>query len=90
VELRVSRRARRHIEWHGGDLFVWFAALGQDLFQRVSTDRPDAIDFTRYEADGVAVYLQANYQTPSTVEVKKLLWPFGLEVTAIGTGWPDP
>ena len=89
MEVRVSRRARRYIEWRGGQVFVWFSPLGRDLFQHVSTRRPRAISFTRHRADGFNVFLQADFDPPETLEFTKLLWPFGLEVVGTGVGEYD-
>jgi hypothetical protein len=86
MEVSVSKRARRHIEWNGGEVFVWFSPLGADLFQHVSTKRPAAVQFTRHHVEGFSVFLQADFDPPEKLTITKLMWPFGLEVVGTGVG----
>jgi hypothetical protein len=86
MEVRVSRRARRHIDCHGGHVYVWFSPLGSDLFQHVSTKRPEGVEFDRQRAEGFSVFLQSGFEPPESLKITKLAWPFGLEVMGTGVG----
>ena len=85
TEVRATRFARRYIERRGGDLYVWFQPLGPDLFQHVSTRRPDGVRFRRIRGDGITVYLQRDFDPPKKLDVS-LLWPLGVEVHGTGVG----
>jgi hypothetical protein len=87
MRIDASRRAQEYVRWRGSDLYVWFTpapASSPYVEQRVSTSRPEAVKFRRFEADGFAVQLDVDFEPPEVLTVR-LGWPIRrLRVTGTG------
>jgi hypothetical protein len=86
VDVRATRRTRRHIEGQGGHVFIWFTPLGHGLIEHVATSCPEGVAFSDYAADGFTVHLPEEFDPPERLELTRLVWPLGWEVKGTGSG----
>jgi hypothetical protein len=85
VEVRVSRRARRYIQEHGGRLFLWVDREGDfGVLKCAVTPPADAGTFVEEPADGLAVYVEDELPRPERIVVQLWALPWGsrLDVTS--------
>jgi hypothetical protein len=84
MEIDASKLARSYLLRRGGDLYVWFGAVGKSgsLLQHVSTHRAPERKFERYESGGLSVWWDATRTAPKTISLRRRPWPLGpIEVT---------
>ena len=85
MELRVSRRARRYIQEHGGRLFLWVDREGDfGVLKGAVTPPADAGTFVEELTDGLAVYVEDELHQPERIVVQLWALPWGsrLDVTS--------
>lgn len=83
----MSDAARSFIEARGGRLYVWFSPLGRSPFsaQRASCRAPNGVEFDQHRVGSVDVFLQADFEPPEELTVRRRPWPIG-PIEVIGTG----
>jgi hypothetical protein len=82
----VSRRARRHIQAHGGRLFVWFKRIDSLwVVQKVSTKAPAGFKFLEHPDGDITVHLQTGFDPPPVLKIRLHPW-WPIQPIAVSSG----
>jgi hypothetical protein len=94
MQIDASGPAERYIQSRGGRIYVWFSPVGDSPWsvQRVAFRPPPGIDFAAHFTGSMEVHLQADFNPPEELRLRRRPWPLGpidVRGTGAGNAWGD-